>query len=147
LLKTMSDSRPQADTLAPAIAHFLKVSRSYGPGLFHCYDIPDLPRTNNDLEQLFGSFRYHERRASGRKGAAPLIVVRGSARLIAATATRQRTFLAEDLANCDDSARRTLRASLDKRRQTRVRQYQFRRNSAAFLADLERRLVKLILLS
>ena len=46
-----------------------------------------------------------------------------------------------------DQARRNLRASLDKRRQTRIRQYRFRRDSAAFLADLEQRLVKLILLS
>ena len=30
--------------------HFLKVFRSYWPGLFHCYDVEDLPRTNNDLD-------------------------------------------------------------------------------------------------
>jgi hypothetical protein len=90
LLDTMSSSlvptpasaptpaHEQAGMLAPAINHFLKVTRSYEPGLFHCYDVPELPRTNNDLEQLFGSFRYHERRASGRKVAAPSIVVRGA---------------------------------------------------------------------
>lgn len=27
--------------------HLQKVSRSYWPGLFHCYDHPDIPRTNN----------------------------------------------------------------------------------------------------
>jgi len=27
--------------------HLDKVSRSYWPGLFHCYDVPGLPRTNN----------------------------------------------------------------------------------------------------
>jgi hypothetical protein len=159
LLDTMSSSlvptpasaptpaHEQAGMLAPAINHFLKVTRSYEPGLFHCYDVPELPRTNNDLEQLFGSFRYHERRASGRKVAAPSIVVRGAARLVAATATRQQTFSVDDLAQCDEQARRTLRAALDNRRQTRVRQYRFRRDSATFLADLEQRLVKLILLS
>ena len=57
-------------------------------GLFHCYVVPDLPRTNNDLEHLFGSQRYHERRASGRKTASPAIVLRGEVRLIAAVATR-----------------------------------------------------------
>ena len=30
--------------------HFLKVFRSYWPGLFHCYDVEDLPRTNNNLD-------------------------------------------------------------------------------------------------
>jgi hypothetical protein len=145
LLDIMSDSRQQAGTLEPAIQHFLKVSRSYEPGLFQCYDVPDLPRTNNDLEQLFGSFRYHERRASGRTVAAPSVVVRGSARLIASTATRQRTFSADDLAQCDDQARRRLRASLDKRRLSRVQQRRFRRDSPAFLAHLQQRLLKLIL--
>lgn len=36
---------------------------SYGANLFHCYQIADLPRTNNALKQVFGSLRYHERRA------------------------------------------------------------------------------------
>jgi hypothetical protein len=65
--------------LSEPLGHFVKVSRSYEPGLFHCYDVADLPRTNNDLEQLFGSHRHHERRCSGRKVASPGLVVRGSA--------------------------------------------------------------------
>jgi len=28
--------------------HLDTVSRSYWPGLFHCYVVPGLPRTNND---------------------------------------------------------------------------------------------------
>jgi hypothetical protein len=68
----------------------VKVTRSYWPGLFHCYAVAELPRTNNALEQFFGRHRYHERRASGRKGASPALVLRGAARLVAATATRQR---------------------------------------------------------
>lgn len=52
---------------------------------------------------------------------------------------------ADDLAQCDDQARRTLRAALDKRRHTRISQRRFRRDSQAFLADLEARLLKLIL--
>lgn len=145
LLDRMASSRQQAGSLEPAVDHFLTVSRSYWPGLFHCYDVPDLPRTNNALEQLFGSFRYHERRASGRTVAAPSVVVRGAARLIASIATRQRTFSADDLAQCDDQARRALRAALDKRRHSRISQRRFRRDSQAFLADLEARLLKLIL--
>ncbi len=145
LLGAMCHWRDHAGDLEPAVDHFLKVSRSYWPGLFHCYDVEGLPRTNNDLEQMFGSFRYHERRASGRKVASPSLVVRGSARLIAAVATRQRSFSADDLAHCDTQAWRSLRASLDKRRQSRVCQRRFRRDSHAFLADLEAKLVKLIL--
>lgn len=63
----MRRHRDSAGTLAAAVDHFRKVARSYRSGLFHCYAVPDLPRTNNDLEQMFGSQRYHERRATGRK--------------------------------------------------------------------------------
>ena len=68
--------RGKAGALGPAVDHFHKVARSYRPGLFHCYAMADLPRTNNDLEQLFGSARYQERRATGRKTAAPAAVRR-----------------------------------------------------------------------
>lgn len=145
MLGAMSRWHRRAGDLAPAVDHFLKVSRSYWPGLFHCYDVAGLPRTNNDLEHLFGSFRYHEGRASGRTVAAPAVVVRGAARVVAAVATRQHAFGAEDLALCDDAARRALRASLDRRRQSRIRQHRFRCDSAAYLADLEARLLKLAL--
>src|ERR1700712_5819928 len=91
----------RAGTLAPAIDHFLKVTRSYRPGLFHCYAVPDLPRTNNELEQLFGSQRYHERRATGRKMASPALVLRGEVRVIAATATRLHQPTAGELGHVD----------------------------------------------
>ena len=57
------------------LKHFVKVTKSYWPGLFRCYESSDIPRTNNDLEHLFGSHRYHERRASGRRRASPGLVV------------------------------------------------------------------------
>lgn len=43
--------------VSPAIydfgLHLDKVTRSYWPGLFHCYDMPGLPRTNNEIESHF----------------------------------------------------------------------------------------------
>jgi hypothetical protein len=45
-----------------------KVSRSYWPGLFHCYDVPGLPRTNNALESRFRDTRRHLLRTTGQKG-------------------------------------------------------------------------------
>jgi hypothetical protein len=87
LLCEMSSHREEAGYLSGAVSLLLKVSRSYWKGLFRCYRFADLPRTNNDLEHLFGSARYNERRASGRKGASPAMVVRGSVRVVAAIAT------------------------------------------------------------
>ncbi|HEY74292.1 MAG TPA: hypothetical protein G4N99_13600 [Thermoflexia bacterium] len=37
--------------------HLRALTNRYAPGLFHCYDIPGLPRTDNDLESLFGRVR------------------------------------------------------------------------------------------
>jgi hypothetical protein len=93
LLGAMARHRQAAGTLAPAIDQFLKVTRSYWPGLFHCYAVSNLPRTNNALEQYFGAHRYHERRATGRKTATATLVLRGSVRLVAGAATRLRAFL------------------------------------------------------
>ena len=56
----MMRDRHKTGELTTAIEHFVKVTRSYWPGFFHCYDLSGLPRTNNDLEQFFGSHRYHE---------------------------------------------------------------------------------------
>lgn len=91
LLGAMKRHRSKAGELTPAVDHFLKVSRSYWPGLFYCYRVPGLPKTNNDLEQFFGSHRYYERRATGRKTASPGLVLRGSVRIVAAAATRVTT--------------------------------------------------------
>ena len=86
--------RAAATTTEPAVRaglkQFVKVTRSYWPGLFRCYESSDLPRTNNDLEHTFGSHRYHERRASGRRRGSPGLVVMGSARVISGLATRLR---------------------------------------------------------
>ena len=38
-----------------------------------------LPRTNNDLEHIFGRVRHHHRRGTGRKAAPASLVLRGSA--------------------------------------------------------------------
>src|SRR6185295_782260 len=81
-------AKAKSPSLREQVCHFVKVSKSYWPGLFACYRSKDLPRTNNDLEHLFGSHRYHERRASGRKRAAPGLVVMGSVRLVSGLATR-----------------------------------------------------------
>ena len=97
LVSAMHRHRALAGDLTEAVHHFCKVMRSYRPGVFHCYAVPDLPRTNNDLEQLFGSQRYHERRASRRNAASPAAVLRGEVRLTAATATPLRPLAAREL--------------------------------------------------
>jgi hypothetical protein len=142
LLCEMSSRREEAGDLSEAVSLFLKVTKSYWKGLFRCYRFPDIPPTNNDLEHHFGSVRYGERRASGRKGASPAMVVRGSVRVVAAVLTPSEGFVAQDIRPADIERWRTLRASLEKRRESRRAQLRFRRDPEAYLGRLEEQLLK-----
>lgn len=144
LLSEMSSRKGEAGDLSGAVSLFLKVTKSYWKGLFHCYRFPEgtLPRTNNDLEHCFGSVRYGERRASGRKGASPALVVRGSVRVVAAMATPPEGLTASDIRPNDVERWRDLRSSLDKRRESRRAQLRFRRDPDAYLRRLEEQLLK-----
>jgi hypothetical protein len=128
-------------SLAEAFDHLRKVTRSYWPGLFHCYGVADLPRTSNDLEQFFGSYRYHERRCSGRKVACPGTVVRGSVRLVSAAATRLRSIGVGDLVPSDLSSWKDLRGPLARRQAVRTLGRRFRQDPAAYLKSLEDSLI------
>jgi hypothetical protein len=145
LVGAMVRHRDSADSLRGAVEHFGKVTRSDRPGLFHCYRVPGLPRTNNDLEHEFGSQRYHERRASGRKTASHAVVLRGEARLIAAVATRQHPPSGADLGRADRERWNELRQRLDHRRKTRILRTRFRRDPDAYLAELEQKACQLTL--
>jgi hypothetical protein len=54
----MKPQAGQSAWLQQALAEFRKVTASYWSGLFHCYEVAGLGRTNNDLEQFFGSWRW-----------------------------------------------------------------------------------------
>jgi len=142
VLQTMREQQASLGPLSPAISTFLKVTRSYWPGLFHCYDVADLPRTDNELEQCFGSVRYSERRASGRRGAIAGLVVRGPVRVVTALALRRQCFLPRALVLHDPEAWYTMRDQLTSRREGRRKQLRFRKDPAAYLAALEEILLK-----
>lgn len=141
----MSDHKEQLGSLADSIPHLLKITRSYWSGLFHCYQVENLPKTNNDLEQVFGSFRHHTRRTTGRKKAPASMLIRGESRLIAAVVTRIKTFTATDLATVDLGAWRHQRSHLESLRQTRLQQRRFRRDPDNYLLELETKLIQSIL--
>jgi hypothetical protein len=76
-VKQMQQQQAELGPLGETIAHFCQITKNFAPGLFQCYDVEGLPCTNNELEQCFGVARVHERRATGRRGAIPGVVVRG----------------------------------------------------------------------
>jgi hypothetical protein len=128
-----------------SLKQFLKVTKSYWPGLFRCYESADLPRTNNDLEHTFGSHRYHERRASGRRRGSPGLVVMGSARVISGLATRLRPDEGLVLGPGYVEDWKELRAELEARRESRRKQRRFRHDPDAYLKELEHRCLQLSL--
>lgn len=143
LLAEMEQAPTISETVTTMLTAFRKVTTSYWPGLFHCYDHADLPRTNNDLEQYFGSARHHERRTTGRKAASPGVVVRGAVRVVAGVATRLHHFRAVDLQLTDVERWYVLRDELDTRQRSRRAQFRFRRDPSTYLAALENKLLLL----
>jgi hypothetical protein len=65
--------------LRKTLASMHKTTLRYAPGLFHCYDIPDLPRTNNDRESQFRDLYRRLLRTTGQKGLSRRILQREGA--------------------------------------------------------------------
>jgi hypothetical protein len=126
-------------------AEFTKVTASYGTQVFPCYDVAELPRTNNDLEQVFGGVRHQLRRATGQKKAPASLVVCGATRLPAAVASRTHRFTATELVPTNLERWRAKRTLLKQRRLPRILGRRFRQDPEAYLQKLEERLVKLSL--
>ena len=53
-----------------------QTSLNYTPGLFHCYDVPGLPRTNNDRENEFRDLNRRLLSTTGQKGLVKRIIQR-----------------------------------------------------------------------
>jgi hypothetical protein len=142
VLRSIGVTKRHCGPLEAALTHFLKVTRSYRAGLFHCYDDESIPRTNNDLEHCFGQHRFHERRATGRKKGGLNAVLHGSVRLVAGVASRLRQFSAADLVVHDQARWCALRQSVRQRFALRARGRRFLRDPKAYLDQLEADFIK-----
>lgn len=142
LLAQMRCDLAELAPLEEAFEHFCHQTANFAAGLFECYDVVGLPRTNHELEQCFGVARFHERRATGRRGAIPGVVVRGSVRVMAAVVTPPLLFSVEDLRPKDDQRWRDLRRQLQQREESRRQQWRFRKDPATYLAAIEARLLQ-----
>jgi hypothetical protein len=68
---------------APALQVFFhsiqKTTHNYASGLFHCYDVPGMPRTNNDRESEFRDLNRRLLSTTGQKGLTRRILQRDGA--------------------------------------------------------------------
>jgi len=60
------------------VEYIHKIFRSFWWGLFTCYDVEDLPRTNNELERFIRQIKMGYRRVSGRKNVHDFVIRYGS---------------------------------------------------------------------
>ena len=75
-IKIISKSNPD---LQPFFRTLQKTTISYAPGLFHCYDMPGLPRTNNARESDLRELNRRLLRTTGQKGLTRRIIQRSGA--------------------------------------------------------------------
>ena len=126
--------------LRPKVEHLVTVLRRLRGGLYHCYDVPGLPRTDNAMEQFYRRVKTEQRRITGRKRADAFVVrVGGFAVYATAASTVPEATLLGQLAAVPaaiwQQERRTLRANQD--RQAKMRR--FRLHPVTYLAELETR--------
>lgn len=82
LLSYLDDIQPQGqdnEGVAEFARQIEKTTHNYLPGLFHTYDIPDLPRTNNDREREFRALNQQLLRTTGQKGGTRRLIQRSGA--------------------------------------------------------------------
>jgi hypothetical protein len=126
--------------LRPAIERFCAVLEHFGDHLYHCYDTPGLPRTNNALEQFYRRVKATERRITGHRRSDNFVVrMGGFAADALATVRGDEAALLSALAHVPASdwlaERQTLRTIQE--RQTQMRRFRLHRD--AYLADLQAR--------
>jgi len=150
-LPTEEDSGPGGDAVARQVAHYLgtladrsdlspwltsfrkdlfAVSESYWSGLFHCYDIAGLPRTNNDHESLYGQVKRGLRRQRGVQDLREPLR-RYGAWLVFQSHTASPQELRERLAQVSWETYFAQRARYEQRQATFRRRYQWRHRREA----------------
>jgi hypothetical protein len=82
LFAYLDDIQPESPS-SPRLHHLqqkiYQTSLNYAPGLFHCYDVPGLPRTNNDRETEFRDLNRRLLSTTGQKGLVKRILHREGA--------------------------------------------------------------------
>lgn len=126
--------------LRPKAEYVGVVLRRLGDGLYHCYDVADLPRTDNATEQFYRHLKAGERRATGHRRSDSFVVrVGGFAAYAAAASTTPEAALLKQLAQVPalrcQQCRTELRANQE--RQTKMRRFHL--HPDRYLTELERR--------
>lgn len=132
-LETQDHDSPRLHEFSAKIC---RVSLSYAPGLFHTYDIPGLPRTNNDRESEFRRLRQRLLSTTGQVGTTKRLLLReGAWELIPGPASLAETTAAISHVQHDQF--------LQERQRVRIHRSHFRLHTRS-IQQSERQLKKLV---
>ena len=118
--------------------HINRIFRSFWWGLFACYDVTGLPRTNNELERFIRQIKMGQRRVSGRKNVQDFIIRYGAYAALVDNAESQAELLAR-LEQVDQAEFLKERTRLHLTLLQEAKLHRFRFHRADYLADLEAR--------
>jgi hypothetical protein len=126
------------------VQQVVTVLNRLGDGLYHCYDTPGLPRTNNALEQFYRQLKSNERRVTGRKRSDAFVVrVGGCAAYAIAARGEPEAELLQRLGDVPAAVWQRERATLRANQERQAKMRRFHLHRAAYLADLEARWAEL----
>ena len=137
LVDLLTDSIPDAED-RPVAEHINKIFRSFWWGLFTCYDVQGLPRTNNELERSIRHIRMGYRRVSGRKNVHDFIIRYGAyAALIDPAESLDELLARMDEVDQDEFLKERQRLDLTLLEEAKIHRFRYHREE--FLAELEAR--------
>ena len=122
--------------------HFLQVLAHLRPHLIHCYDVAQLPRTNNDMEGCIRASKTRYRRRSSRKHWDGYLLWYG--RRVAyyewwAQEAQRQLKLDRKLRLVARNDWQQTRTQTSQGLSNQLKRYRFRHRQSAFLSDLEAR--------
>jgi hypothetical protein len=122
----------------PIAARINQVFRNFWWGLFACYNVEGLPRTNNELERFIRQIKMGQRRVSGQKNVHNFILRYGAyAALIDETESQDDLLVRLEQVDQEEFLKERKRLNLSLLQEQKL--YRFRFQRADYLAELEAR--------
>lgn len=115
-----------------------QIFRSFWWGLFTCYDVEGLPRTNNELERFIRQIRMRYRRVSGRKNVHDFVIRYGAyAALIDPSESLDELLARMDEVDQEEFLKERKRLKLTLLEEAQIHRFRYHREE--YLAELEAR--------
>lgn len=137
LVELLIDSHHDAEDQQVA-EHIQKIFRSFWWGLFTCYNVEGLPRTNNEMERFIRQIRMGYRRVSGKKNVHEFVVRYGAyAALIDPSESLEELLARMDEVDQEEFLKERKRLHLTLLEEAQIHRFRYHRQE--YLAELEAR--------